>query len=188
MQKSIVLTLIVLLISACAPQPPPTAVGTCEIAPAGTGGVIIHMLPSAASNDFGFLSETTKATAKTADGFYGFDPGVAQAGNSGLFRLRWVLKTHNVTTSPGCANIPIVVGPIAGLCYAMIGMDAAVYSSADGTSSVLVTLHRDDFVMVTGSEADWYTVDLNVGTMSMDAIGYLNRGSIGGLKGSCDGY
>jgi hypothetical protein len=147
------------------------------------------MIPSAAADVFGTLaSETVTATAKTADGFYGFDPGVAQAGNSGLYRLRWVLKTHDVTTTPGCASIPTVVGPIAGLCYAMLMTDTPVYSSADTTSSILVTLHIGDFVMVTAHDTGWFTTDLNVGTAGMDSIGHIEEGIIGGLKGACDGF
>lgn len=188
MKKSVALILILLLFSACAPQPtPPPSTGACEVAPVG-GGVIAYMLPSVASTEFGYLDGAYKATVKTADGFYGFDPGVAQAGNSGLFHMRWVLKTHNLSTTPGCENIPVVVGPITGLCYAMINGDTTVYTNADAASPALVTLHRDDFVMVTGSASDWLTVDLNVSTVSMDAIGYLDRGAIGGLKGPCEGY
>jgi hypothetical protein len=52
---------------------------------------------------------------------------------------------------------------------------------------VLVTLTPDDFVVVSGVDADWFILDLNVGTVHMDAIGYIQRGIIGGLKGPCDG-
>jgi len=187
MRKFVVLILVTLLVSACTPTPPPTPTGPCAITPVNP--LTVYMLPSAASDVFGTLaSETYEATAKTADGFYGFDPGVAQAGNSGLYRLRWVLKTKDLTTSAGCANIPTVVGPITGLCYAMLMTDTPVYSSADAGSSVLVTLHIGDFVMVTGHDTGWFTTDLNVGTAGMDSIGHIEEGIIGGLKGACEGF
>ena len=203
MHKFFILTLIVFLVSACTPKPTPTPTltpippptltptptpvpGPCEITPVNP--LTVYVLPSAAADVFGTLaSETVTATAKTADGFYGFDPGVAQAGNSGLYRLRWVLKTHDLTTTPGCASIPTVVGPIAGLCYAMIMTDTPVYSSADAASSVLVTLHNGAFVMVTGHDTGWFTTDLNVGTAGMDSIGHIQDSVIGGLKGACEG-
>ena len=192
MRKLVVLILVPLLIFACVPQPPPPptptptpAASPCTITPVNP--VTAYTIPSAAGDVFGTLTDPIEATAKTADGFYGFEPGVAQAGNSGIYRLRWVLKTHDLTTSAGCASIPTVVGPIAGLCYAMIMTDTPVYSNADTTSSVVVTLHNSAFVMVTAHDPGWFTTDLNVGSAGMDAIGHIEEGIIGGLKGACDG-
>ena len=54
------------------------------------------------SDIFGTISvgDTHEALARTADGWVGFDPGVAQAANVGLARHRWVLL--NATTAPSC--------------------------------------------------------------------------------------
>jgi hypothetical protein len=185
MRKFVFLCTLALLLASCAPAPAPT--GTCQVT--AVNPVTVYTRPSAAADQFGTLgSETVEATVKTADGFYGFEPGVAQAGNVGLFRMRWVLKTHDVTTSPGCASLPTVTAPIAGICYVMIMTDTSIYSSPDTTSSVLVTLHLNDYAMLTASTSGWYTLDLNVGTAGMDNLGYLQQGDLGGFNGPCDGF
>jgi hypothetical protein len=102
--------------------------------------------------------------------------------------MRWVLKTHDVTTSPGCASLPTVTSPIAGICYAMIMTDTSIHSSPDAASSVLVTLHLNDYAMVTASAPGWYTLDLNVGTVSIENLGYLQDSDLGGFNGPCDGF
>lgn len=130
-------------------------------------------------------SESVEASVRTGDGFYGFDPGVAQAANVGLFRMRWVLKTHDLTTSDACAALPMVTPPISGICYAMIIDDTPVHSSADASSSVLVTLHSGDYAMARAHAGNWYVVDLNVGTADKDSLGYLNTNNLGGLNGHC---
>jgi hypothetical protein len=185
MRKLIVLRVTMAMLASCIP-PTPAPAGPCEIS---APGAVVYMLPSAGSAEFGIMdSATYEATAKTADGFYGFDPGVAQGGNMGIYRLRWVLKTHDVSTSPGCASIPTVVGPIDGLCYAMIMADTPVYTSADTVSAVITTLVMGDFVMVTGHDTNWLSLDLNVGSENTDNVGFIDDGLIGGLKGECGGF
>jgi hypothetical protein len=151
--------------------------------------VNIYNRASAAADVFGTFgpSDTAQPTARTADGFYGFDPGTAQAGNVGLFRLRWVLKTIDVTLSPGCASLPVVVAPIAGICYAMMMGDTPIYSSADTTSGLVTTMHMNDYAMITAHAPGWFTLDLNVASPSMDSLGYLQESQLGGLNGDCSG-
>ncbi len=186
MQKLIFLLIPVLLLAACTP-PSPTPAGSCQLTPVNP--VTVYMRASASADQFGTLgSETIQPTVRTADGFYGFEPGVAQAGNVGLFRMRWVLKTHDVTTSSGCASLPTVIAPIAGICYAMIMTDSPIYSSPNASSSVLVTMHLNDYAMVTASATGWFTLDLNVGTAGIDNLGYLQDSSLGGFNGPCSGF
>jgi hypothetical protein len=61
-----------------------------------------YRLPDNTSDVFGTASsgETFEALARTADGWLGFDPGVAQAGNIGLAHHRWIQL--NATVSPSC--------------------------------------------------------------------------------------
>jgi hypothetical protein len=206
MKKILLPLTIAFLMVGCLATPVPTQTSDATIAPTSTStptavqsgpctltansAVTAYMRPSAASDQFGVLgaAETIQATVRTADGFYGFDPGVAQAGNAGLFRMRWILKTIQVSTSPGCASLPVVVAPIAGLCYAMIMSDTAIHASPDVNSPVLVTMHLDDYAMVTGSTPGWVTLDLNVGTASLDQAGYLRQSDLGGFNGPCDGF
>jgi hypothetical protein len=68
------------------------------------GDVTAYRLPDGTSALFGTVSagETHEALARTADGWIGFDPGVAQAGNIGLARDRWVQA--NLSLSSSCLS------------------------------------------------------------------------------------
>jgi hypothetical protein len=63
-----------------------------------------YRLPDDTSDVFGVIStgETYKVLAQTVEGWVGFDPGVAQAGNIGLAHHRWVLL--NATLSSACLS------------------------------------------------------------------------------------
>jgi len=187
------------LLASCMPTPtptpfPPTITPTaavsasCDIS--ATNPVPVYTRASAAADVFGALGsgETVQATARTADGFYGFDPGVAQAGNVGPFRLRWALKTVDLTLGAGCSGLPAIVAPIAGICYAMMMQDTPIYTSADTTSAVLTTMHSGDYAMVTASIPGWYTLDLNVASPGMDSLGFMEESMLGGFNGPCDGF
>lgn len=60
-----------------------------------------YRLPDDTSEVFGVIStgDEYKALARTADGWVGFDPGIAQAGNIGLAHHRWVLLNASLSTS-----------------------------------------------------------------------------------------
>ena len=66
--------------------------------------ITVYRLPDDSSDVFGVVSsgESYKALAWTAEGWVGFDPGIAQAGNIGLAHHRWVLL--NATISPSCLS------------------------------------------------------------------------------------
>lgn len=198
MRKLVVFAAIALLLSACLPTstptplpptPTPTPAGPCTITTVNNPATI-YQRASAAADQFGTLAvgQSETATNKTADGFYGFDPGVAQAGNFGLFHQRWVLKTIDVTTTAGCAAIPVVVAPIAGICYAMFDHDTTLYSSANTSSSHVATYHLGDYAMITAHTTGWFTLDLNVGSQPMNSLGYLQESDLGGFNGPCDAF
>jgi hypothetical protein len=69
----------------------------------------VYRLPDGSSGVFGTMpsGETYEVLAQTADGWVGFDPGVAQAPNVGLARHRWILLS--ATVSPSClADVEVV--------------------------------------------------------------------------------
>ena len=179
---------IVALLAACVPTFTPTPAASCDISTANP--VNIYTRPSAAADMFGTLGpgDTIQPTAKTADGFFGFTPDVAQAGNVGIFRLRWVLKTIDITASSGCSSLPTVVGPIAGICYAMMVEDTPIYSSPNTTSALVTTMHLNDYSMITAHDPGWYTLDLNVASPSMSKQGYLEESKLGGFNGPCSDF
>ncbi len=54
------------------------------------------------------------------DGWLGFDPGVAQAANIGVFRLRWMPPGAPVSLDGDCVSVPIEPWvPLPGVCYQM---------------------------------------------------------------------
>ena len=71
--------------------------------------VTAYRLPDSSSDVFGTMStgDIFEVLARTADGWFGFDPGVAQAGNVGLARHRWVQT--NVTLSSSCLSAVDIV-------------------------------------------------------------------------------
>ena len=69
----------------------------------------VYRLPDSASDVFGTLpaGDTYDILARTTEGWVGFDPGVAQAGNIGLAHHRWVLI--NITLSNSCLDAVEIV-------------------------------------------------------------------------------
>lgn len=186
MHRFLLLTVLGFLVVSCRPTATPAV--SCDLTP--THSVTLYQRPSAASDVFGTFGPggAIHPTAKTADGFYGFDPGIAQAGNVGLFRLRWVLKTIDITATTGCASLPAVVAPIAGICYDMMMGDTPIYSSPDTTSTPVTTMHLNDYAMVIAHITGWYILDLNVASPSMDNLGYIEETKLGGFNGPCSGF
>lgn len=72
--------------------------------------VTAYELPQAGAQVFGTVPagpDPYPISARTADGWLGFEPGVAQAGNIGLARNRWILPDAAVT--PSCLDsVPVV--------------------------------------------------------------------------------
>jgi len=162
--------MICLLLAACGP---------CQLT--AKEPVTVYERPSSAADVFGTLAtgDSIQPAVKTADGFFGFDPGVAQAGNVGIFRYRWILRNYQVDLSGNCLAAKTVVGPITNLCYVMSMGDTPVYASADTSSSVITTLHLGDYALALGTNAGWVEIDLNVGSIGIDSLGYVQEGDIG---------
>jgi hypothetical protein len=105
---------------------------------------------------------------RTANGWLGFDPGVAQAANVGAFRLRWLDPEDPVRLEGDCDAVPKVVGPVPGVCYTMPMEETHVYQSPDTASAVVATMNWGDYAMVLGwtpdedgdGVRDWAKIDL----------------------------
>ena len=99
-RKFFILILIILITgilgTGCDPQ------GPCEFT--GNMALSVYRLPVASSDFFGTMTsgETHPVLAYTADGWIGFDPGVAQAGNIGLAHHRWFQL--NAVVTPSCLS------------------------------------------------------------------------------------
>jgi len=158
--------------------------GTCQIV--ATGPVDIHNRPSTASQIFSHLAagDREDVTALTADGWAGFDPGIAQAPNIPAFHNRWVQLGTNAHLEGACASIPVVVGPPPGVCFAMIWGTEQVYSSADTSSAVVATLHQYDYVGLLQLASGWAHVDLSVGNVGLPIQGWIQTYDIN-TDGAC---
>jgi hypothetical protein len=147
-----------------------------------------YFRPSIESGVFGTFSAgmSVEAIARTADGWIGFEPGVAQAANTGIFRLRWVQDSANVSLSGACAELPVVEGPPTGICFTMPMGDTPVYEEADLASSLVTTLTVEEYAAVTGRTLDnWYRLDLAIGNTSSNRVGWMEGAAIN-LNGPCD--
>jgi hypothetical protein len=100
--KNLVMALVVLIamgVAGCQPEQE-CVVTMNSIVPA-------HRLPDEFSDVVSSAGGSNTFDARTADGWYGFDPGVAQAANVGLYRLWWV--RDSISFTPSCAgDIPLV--------------------------------------------------------------------------------
>jgi hypothetical protein len=160
--------------------------GACEIV--ADGSVAVYQRPSIASDLFGTISpgDRMQAAAYTADAWFGFDPGVAQAANVGVFRNRWVQWGSAFHLEGACDGLPLVVGPSPGVCFLMASTDTPVYVSPDVSSAVIATIHQDDYAKAIGRMTGWFKVDLSVGSSGILQQGWITE-DLANLNGPCDG-
>ncbi len=94
---------IIVLGVACTPTPTATpASDACMFT--ANADLTVYRLPDSTSEIFGTIGigESYEALARTTDGWVGFDPGIAQAGNIGLAHHRWVFDYTAVV--PSCLS------------------------------------------------------------------------------------
>jgi hypothetical protein len=205
------LTLLVIVLSACAletptlpgsvqtrtatPTPSLTAIptptgetpaaGACELV--ANAQTTIYQRPSLDAGIFGTLSPGDRAIvgAITGNGWIGFDPGTAQAANVGVFRLRWVQRSDAISLEGACSDLPVTVGPPAGVCFTMAMEDTPVYSEPSSSSAVIVTMHSGDYAKVVGTARDWFKVDLSVGSLELSQSGWMSSQKVN-FNGPCE--
>lgn len=162
------------------------ASGACQFT-AGES-VTIYSRPATSADVFSTQGAgfSTQITAKTADGWLGFEPGVAQAANIGPFRLRWIPPDAG-TTSGDCDSLPVVWAPPPGVCFDMPMESTPVYASPDASSQVLTTLEVEQFAAVLGltETQDWAQVDLSQGNTGLAVTGWVDATTLN-MNGPCD--
>ncbi len=133
------------------PLDTPTASGPCTGVASATTNIYQRPFPDA--DIFGVLAagERLQPSAVTADGWMGFDPGVAQAANVGVFRLRWLQPGETVGFVGDCSMLPVVEGPPVGECFLMAMEQITVYAAPDSTSEEVITLQPEDYAAVVGA-------------------------------------
>lgn len=159
--------------------------GTCDFT--ASDEVTIYTRPHLSADVFSTQGAgfSIQPTARTANGWYGFDPGVAQAANIGSFRLRW-LPPGSGTLAGGCSSLPIVWAPLPGLCYDMPMGTTNVYETPDTSATVVETLQLGEFAEVLGmhSNGDWAQVDLGPGNTGSHVEGWVEASTLN-VNGPC---
>ncbi|MGA2821204.1 MAG: hypothetical protein ABSF61_11175 [Anaerolineales bacterium] len=168
------------------PSPTPTP-AECQVV--AQANATVYERPSLSAPVFGTLSSGDSALvgAWTTDGWLGFDPGVAQAANMGVFRLRWVENTSSIRLDGPCSKVPVETWiPTVGVCYDMPMEDTAVHYLATTGSVVLVTLKTGEFAAVTGMTTTGFArVDLNRGFPQRPIKGWVQSSDLN-MNGPCD--
>lgn len=116
------------------PPPDPAAV-QCSVTPTTT--IPAYVESSRNSEVWSDAAGTGLALARTRNGWIGFDPGVAQAGNVGRTRLRWYNASPTALTfdPAGCENfLPYVL--------ALDTLENATYTVMDGNETIKLTEGR----------------------------------------------
>jgi hypothetical protein len=167
------------------PSPQATEVEVCELV--AEGNLMAYERPSIAAEVFTTVPPAlrVRVEAVTADGWVGFDPGYAQAGNVGVFRLRWVRAGGAFSLRGSCDDLRVVVGPPAGVCFTMAMGDTPVYAQSDESSPLVVTLLHGDYAEVLQVGDDWLYVNLLAGSLQLDQRGWIAR-DLANFNGPCE--
>lgn len=167
--------------------PWPSESGTCTLTT--TEATVLYDRPSASAQVFSEVEAgfTAVVTSRTAGGWVGFDPGVAQAANSGVFRLRWA-HFDEVTLTGDCVSVAEATWlPAADACYTMPMDSVTVYTGANTSASVLATLEPENFAAVVGyTNNGWAQVDLGPGNTGLTGLGWVEQDTLNLNGGTCD--
>ena len=138
--------------------------------------LVVRARPDTADGRWGVLApgESVEIEATTSDGWLGFDPGVAQAGNSGSFRYRWIEPGQPYTVTGDPAMLEVVWGPRAGIRYAMTFEPVDVHSEPDLLSAVIGTLPGGSAAAIVSQEGDWLRIDPSEGPAPDSPAGWIS--------------
>jgi hypothetical protein len=130
---------------------------------------------------------TAQVNERTADGWVGFDPAIAQAANIGIFRLRW-LHFDDVSLSGDCVSVSQASWvPEPGVCYFMPMESVTVYTGANTSASVLTTLDVGEFAAVLGlSGSGWAQLDVGNGNSGTSGTGWVEQSTLNMSGSTCD--
>ncbi len=172
---------------ACTPAEAEPALpgGEGECVARAESAITIYTRPSSNAEPFAEVTDglVQPMKARTADGWLGFDPGVAQAANLGPFRLRWAWHA-DVDLRGDCAGLPVIWAPTDNYCYNM-PMDAVlVHAEPNASTRVVTTLEQGQFAAVMGiTGSGWAEVDLELGNTGLTGTGWVDAQTLN-LNGS----
>jgi len=117
-------------------------------------------------------------SGKTVDGWLGFDPGVAQAANTGSFRLRWIPGDGKFVIDGELSDVPLVWGPPPGITFAMIYEVSTLYSEPDSLSAIVDTMPPLSAAGILSRTDEWYLLDLAIGPLGQDIEGWIESADV----------
>ena len=175
------------MITSAAPTPTslPGGSGPCQ---AEAAEVPVYTRPSLLAEEFGTLSPgiPVAITGLSPDGWLGFDPGVAQAANIGVFRLRWIPPGLSLTFTGDCASVPVEPWvPEPGVCYQMSMEPVEVFNVPDTTEAATGVLDVGDFAAVDGQTASGWLLVNGFRANTPEVFGYI-REAAANFNGACD--
>lgn len=165
----------------------PSGSGACT--PTATTAFDVYARPSLTADVFGTFSPDfppISISGRTADGWLGFDPGVAQAANIGVFRLRWIPPGAPMTLAGDCVSVPVEPWvPAPGVCYQMSMGPVEVHVAPDPASAVSHTLMVGEFVALQGQTGTgWLSVDGDEGNVP-GVAGWIPQSEMN-VNGPCE--
>jgi hypothetical protein len=189
---AILLLVVVVVTSRTAGSPdmtldlPPEPEPPCLLAITATSATA-YQRPSHESEVFGTLTlhQVTLAAGLTESGWIGFDPGVAQAPNVGLLRLRWLPPETPISFSPGCPEGPATVPTLdAQACYVMSHAATAIYAAPRADAAVVGELH-ESYAIMQAREGDYLSVDSAAESGGSESVGWVQVSAVD-LNGQCN--
>jgi hypothetical protein len=157
-----------------------------------SGDLTIYQRPSLQADIFGTASAGDQYTpeAATEDGWIGFDPGVAQAANVGIFRFRWVQAEGPFVLQGNCDDLPVVEGPPVGVCFTMAMFQVKIYSQPVAPWQVIAVMQPGDYAAVISvNKFGWYGLDLTMSSLGTTAVpkGWMDPQDAN-FNGPCDQF
>ena len=129
--------------------------------------------------------DSVNVSGRTESGWLGFDPGVAQAANTGSFRYRWIREGEAFSLRGSIGNVPVVWSPEPGIPYAMIYEDTPIYREPDTLSEQTDSVYAGSAASVISKTENWYLLNLEEGPEPRNGEGWIS-GQIVSINGDID--
>ncbi len=166
------------------PEPSSTKPAACFIT--AQQKVAVYARPHTDAARIGTLNAggTLQPTYRTADGWYGFDPGLKQREKVGVFRLVWVQGAAFKQTG-ACDALPLAPPLPSGVCFVVARQAAAVRSAPNSGAPVVGKLQPKEYAAAQAQGQDgWLQVNLDSGQNSLSGDGWVLASEVA-LDGPC---
>jgi hypothetical protein len=154
----------------------PTSVTITALEP-----IEIFARPDSADGVWSILPPGTsvEVLAIDAEGWLGFDPGVAQAGNTGSFRYRWIAPDGPYSITGDLLFLEPVWAPSSGVTYAMAYEPVMLYLEPDSLSEIVDSLPASSAAAIIEVLPGWFRLDPVNGPDPGTAPGWAQAGFLG---------